>query len=293
MKIINQSGKQLHLPTIILFIILVMTSCSGYKVSKTKDITYMEKGFKESLPQKELNIFSPKNVQELKPVFVFIHGGSWDSGKKELYSFFGKRLARKGIVAVTIDYPLSPDYIITDMTTATAQSVKWIMENIDDYGGNPDQIYVSGHSAGGHLAALLSIKDEYFEDLGINNPIKGAVLIDAAGLDMYGFLKERNYPAGNSYLQTFTNDSEIWKQNSPMYYLDKNDPPLLIMMGGNTLPGILSSTERFMKEYENIVPEPLFYLQERKRHIPMILQFFWSNNKTYDWIENFIANNPK
>ncbi|WKK74177.2 alpha/beta hydrolase [Marivirga salinae] len=251
----------------------------------------MKEGFNENLPEKHLNIFSPKKSETLKPVFIFIHGGSWDSGKKELYSFFGKRLARKEMVAVIIDYPLSPEYIISDMTTATAQSVKWVKENIDNYGGDPNQIYVSGHSAGGHLAALLSTKDEYFEALDIKNPIKGAILIDAAGLDMYTFLKKKNYPAGTSYLKTFTNDSVIWKEHSPIYYIDENDPPLLIMMGGNTLPGILSSTKRFLEEYKEIVPDPNYHLQEGKKHAPMILQFFNSNNKTYDWIEAFIKNN--
>lgn len=277
---------------ILLFAIL-MASCSAYKVNKTKDITYMDKGFLGNLPQKDLNIFSPKKTKELKPVIVFIHGGSWKSGKKEMYSFFGKRLARKGIVAVTIDYPLSPDYIITDMTMASAQSIKWVKENIEEYGGNPEQIYVSGHSAGGHLAALLSVKDEYFKELEIVNPIKGAILIDAAGLDMYTFLKEKNYPAGTSYLQTFTNDSEIWKQTSPIYYLDRNDPSLMIMMGEKTLPGIISTTESFMIEYRKIVPQPNFYLQDRKRHAAMILQFINSNNKAYDWIESFIDTTNK
>jgi hypothetical protein len=132
------------------------------------------------------------------------------------------------------------------------------------------------------------MKNEYFNRLEIENPIKGAILIDAAGLDMYGFLKQRNYPAGTSYLKTFTNDSEIWKQTSPIYYIDENDPPLLIMMGGRTLPGIISSTERFMEEYKKTVPEPNYYFQPRKKHIPMILQFFNSHNKAYGWIASFI-----
>ncbi|HET8859175.1 alpha/beta hydrolase [Marivirga sp.] len=274
-------------------LLIIVVSFSSCQVSKTKDITYLEEEFNEKLPEKKLNIFSPRKAEILKPVFIFIHGGSWNSGKKELYNLFGKRLARKEMVAAIIDYPLSPDYIIPDMTKATAQAVKWVTENIENYGGDPSQIYISGHSAGGHLAALLTVKDDYFKELNIKNPIKGAILIDAAGLDMYTYLKNKNYPAGTSYLKTFTNDSEVWKKNSPIYYLDENDPPLLIMMGENTLPGILSSTERFLEEYKKIVPEPNFHLQEGKKHIPMITQFLNSNNKTYDWIETFIKNSAK
>lgn len=287
-----QSIKLSHITFSIIFIFLIalFSSC---KVTKSKDITYMEEGFHTNLPEKQLNIFSPKKAKELMPVLIFVHGGSWNSGKKELYDFFGKRLARKGILAVNIDYPLSPEYIITDITIAVAQSVKWVKENIDQYGGDPDQIYISGHSAGGHLAALISMKDEYFEELKVENPIRGAVLIDAAGLDMYGFLKKKNYPASTSYLKTFTNDSEIWKQTSPINYIDKDDPPLLIMMGGKTLPGILSSTERFLTEFEKVETAPIFHLQERKKHIPMILQFYNSNNKAYEWIDTLIRNSGK
>lgn len=274
-------------------IIMLSLSLASCKVAKHKDIVYMKEGFNGNLPEKHLNIFALKKSDSLKPVFIFIYGGSWNSGKKELYSFFGKRLAHKGLVAVIIDYPLSPEYIITDMTTATAQAIKWVQENIAAYGGDPDQIYVSGHSAGGHLAALLSTKDGCFQALDIKNPIKGAVLIDAAGLDMYGFLKGKNYPAGTSYLKTFTNDSEIWKEHSPIYHIDEKDPPLLIMMGGKTLPGIISSTNSFLEAYSEFVPEPNFQLQAGKKHIPMILQFYWRKNMAYDWIETFIENNPK
>lgn len=287
-KIISAEVERALVPYLLFTLIIALSSC---KVSKTTDITYMDEGFSKDLPEKQLNIFSPKKSETLKPVFIFIHGGSWNSGKKETYNFLGKRLARKEMLAVIIDYPLSPEYTISDMSIATAQSVKWVKKNIEEYGGDPDQIYVSGHSAGGHLAALLSTKNEYFEALDIQNPIKGAILIDAAGLDMYTFLKNKNYPAGTSYLKTFTNDSQVWKKHSPIYYIDKNDPPLLIMMGGKTLDGILSSTERFLEKYSKIVPEPDYHLQKGKRHIPMILQFFNSHNKTYDWIETFIAKN--
>ncbi|WKV11378.1 alpha/beta hydrolase [Marivirga harenae] len=275
---------------ILLFLLFFSFGC---KVTKSKDINYMEEGLNQNLPEKQLNIFSPKKAAEAKAVFIFVHGGSWNSGKKDLYDFFGKRLARKGIVAVNIDYPLSPEYIISDMTIAVAKSVKWVKENIEDYGGDPNQIYISGHSAGGHLAALISVKDDYFQELEIENPIKGAILIDAAGLDMYGFLKKKNYPAGTSYLKTFTNDSEIWKEYSPIYYVDENDPRLLIMMGENTLPGIISSTDRFLTEYRKIEPNPNYHLQSGKKHVPMILQFFNRNNEAYDWIDSFISENQK
>ncbi|PRY86525.1 alpha/beta hydrolase [Mongoliibacter ruber] len=263
-------------------------SCSFKGVQRSKEITYMEKGLLENLPEKQLNVFSPNKANGKNPVMLFIHGGSWNSGNKEIYNFLGSRLARKGIVAVIIDYPLSPDFQVHDMAKASAQAVKWTEENINTYGGNPERIFVSGHSAGGHLASLISVRDEYFDTLGAENPIKGTILIDAAGLDMYWFLKEMNYEPGTKYLRAFTDDPQVWKDTSPIYFLDEKDPPMLIMMGGRTLPGIEKTTERFLEEYKKIKPEPNFHLQKKKKHIPMIAQFIYTPNKVYKWIEEFM-----
>lgn len=273
------------------FLILITTSCSFTRVTRTKDITYMEEGFLGNLPEKQLNIFAPRAASGDEGVFVFFYGGSWNSGKKEIYDFFGNRLARKGVVAVIVDYPLSPDFQVHDMAKSSAQAVKWTKENIGKYGGNPDRIFVSGHSAGGHLASLITVREEYFDTLGISSPIKGAILIDAAGLDMYWFLKEMNYKPGTSYLKAFTDKPQVWKDTSPIYHLDGKYPPLLILVGGRTLPGIEKTTARFMETYEKLVPEPNYHYQRGKKHVAMIAQFLYTPNKAYSWILNFMGEN--
>jgi acetyl esterase/lipase len=251
----------------------------------------MEEGFLGNLPEKQLNIFAPRKASGDEAVFVFFYGGSWNSGKKEIYDFFGNRLARKGVVAVIVDYPLSPDYQVHDMAQSSAQAVKWTKENISKYGGNPDRIFVSGHSAGGHLAGLITVREEYFDSLGISSPIKGAILIDAAGLDMYWFLKEMNYKPGTSYLKAFTDTPQVWRDTSPIYHLDRKDPPLLIMVGGRTLPGIEKTTARFMEAYEKLVPDTNYHYQRGKKHVAMIAQFLYTPNKAYTWILNFMTEN--
>jgi pimeloyl-ACP methyl ester carboxylesterase len=220
-------------------------------------------------------------------VILFAYGGSWRSGRKEMYSFLGKRLARKGYVAVIIDYPLAPKYKIQKMSLSVAQAIKWTAQNIKQYGGDEKNIYVAGHSAGGHLIALNTVTNRYFDSLKIKNPIKGAILIDAAGLDMFEFLKAEKLAPGTSYLQAFTNDPAIWKSHSPLYFLDKEDPEMLILLGGKTYPGITSSTKRFIAKMDRISIEQNFHLQKNKKHIPMMTQFFWPWSKTYKWIEEF------
>lgn len=238
----------------------------------------------------QLNIFAPAGNKKQAPVLIFVYGGSWNSGKKKLYNFFGSRMARKGIVTVIPDYPKSPAAGYNEMAVDIAAAVKWTKEHIAGYGGDSNRIFISGHSAGGHLAALVSIKEDYFENLRMANPIKGLILIDAAGLDMYGYLKEENFAAGDSYLETFSNDPAIWKQASPIYFLHNGMPPMLIYRGGKTYPSIIKSNEKFTDSLKKYNAAFSYHIQPGKKHVPMILQFFNRYNKRYKEIISFMVN---
>lgn len=268
------------------FLVAVLASCSLKRVERFKDIPYMTAS--DSLPEKTLNVFQPKKAKDA-PVLLFIHGGSWNSGNKEIYNFLGTRFAKKGVVTVIMDYPLSPDYQVQSMALASAQAVNWMHQSIENYGGSKDKLFVSGHSAGGHLASLIAVNDLYFGQLGVENPIKGVVLIDAAGLDMKWFLEQMNYEPGTSYNIPFTDSPEVWEETSPIYHLDTNDPPMMILLGGKTLPGITLTTARFMEAYKEFVPEPIYIFQKRKKHKGMIVQFIYSPNKVYREILKFMG----
>ncbi|GHB41353.1 alpha/beta hydrolase [Mongoliitalea lutea] len=270
----------------LIFLIVALSACSLKRVERFKDITYLTAS--DSLPEKKLNVFKPKKSKDA-PVLLFIHGGSWDSGDKEIYNFLGTRFAKKGVVTVIMDYPLSPEYQVQSMALASAQAVNWMHESIEEYGGSKDRIFVSGHSAGGHLASLIAVNNKYFDQLGVSNPIQGAVLIDAAGLDMKWFLEQMNYEPGTSYNIPFTDSPEVWEETSPIYHLDVEDPPLLIMLGGRTLPGNTLTTERFMEAHKSFEPNPKYIFQPRKKHKGMIVQFIYTPNKVYREILKFMG----
>ena len=267
-------------------VFLCLSGCAFKLIKRKKEIVYAPAI--SAVPEQKLNVFYPRKTKELKPVFIFIHGGNWNSGKKSLYSFFGSRMARKGIVTVIIDYPLSPQAKYDQMAIASAKAVKWVKENIVQYGGDPEKVFVSGHSAGGHLAALIAIDNKYFDSLGIKNPVKGIILIDAAGLDMYGYLKEQKYSPGHTYLYTFTNDAAVWKEATPLHHLHKDVPPMLIYRGGKTYPSIIRSNDKFVKALPQFSAKFTYKLQKGKHHVPMILQFFRPWNPRYKEIKNFM-----
>jgi acetyl esterase/lipase len=273
---------------LVISICLSTVGCAFKSVQRSKDITYMQEKSEMNLPEKQLNVFTPKKAEKL-PVLIFIHGGSWNSGRKEIYSFMGNRMARRGVVTVIIDYPLAPEYRLPEMEKATLLSVKWVQENIAQYGGDPTEIYISGHSAGGHLAALAVVKDDSWKEIGMDNPLKGAILNDPAGLDWYWFLTERkeNYDAEDNY-DAFTDNPEVWKNFSPIYYLDGSEIPMLLMEGEKTYPGIRLTVERFRKEAEAKSTELTYSFYKKKKHIPMITQFFWTWSKGYEDVLRFM-----
>ena len=269
-------------------IILLSTAGCAFKfVKRNKNITYSSSLNADKVPQK-LNIFSPARIKNPKPVFIFIYGGSWNSGKKSLYNYLGSRMARKGIVTIIPDYPKSPAAGYNEMAVDIAAAVKWTKEHITEYGGDSSRIFISGHSAGGHLAALVTIKEDYFKNLHIPNPVKGLILIDAAGLDMYGYLKAENFAEGDTYLTTFTNNPAIWKQASPIHFLHNGMPPMLIYRGGKTYPSIINSNEKFTDSLKAYDTKFNYQIQPGKKHVPMIIQFFNPYNKRYKEIVSFM-----
>jgi len=261
---------------------LLLSSCAS-SFTRTRDITF------DPVNQLKLDVYSPKNIDQPKAVCIFVHGGRWNSGRKSQYKFFGKRLASKGVVAVIPDYRLSPRTTYRGATSDVAMAIKWTKENINNYGGRENEIFIAGHSAGGHLAALVSTDSSYFDSLKLHNPIWGTLLIDAFGLDMYTFLSDSSFKKHKTYYAMFGNDPEKWKNGSPIFHLRDGLAPFLIFVGSKTYPVIVESNNTFMKALMKYQPATKPIIVMKKKHIPMMLQFYKSRNKGYQEIVNFIT----
>ena len=218
----NPKFSYLILYPMISILFLGMTSCS---VKKHSNIDYgSHVGNVEDTPK--LNVFtSTKASDELLPVLVFVYGGNWNSGRKGLYNYVGRNFAKHDMVTVLPDYTKSPIVDVETMTMQIATSIKWVLNNIEDYGGDPDRIYLTGHSAGAHLVALAAMNPDY----GIQpDEVKGIILNDAAGLDMETYFKTNPPTSGQDYIATWTNNPEVWKSTSPINYIDSETPKIKI-----------------------------------------------------------------
>jgi acetyl esterase/lipase len=110
----------------------------------------------------KLDLYLPRDKKTF-PVLVFLHGGSWRTGDRSLYKTLGDRLARAGIGAAIPSYRLMPQNPHPAQIEDVAAAFTWVVRNIAQRGGDPSRIYLSGHSAGAHLAALLALDEKYLK----------------------------------------------------------------------------------------------------------------------------------
>ncbi len=105
-----------------------------------------------------LDVYHPTNKKSF-PTVVWFHGGGLTGGKRDV----PKGLTEQGIGVVAVDYRLSPDVTVKDCIDDAAASVAWVFRNIERYGGSADQIFVSGHSAGGYLTSMIGLDKQWLK----------------------------------------------------------------------------------------------------------------------------------
>jgi acetyl esterase/lipase len=112
-----------------------------------------------------LDLFSPEEGDG-HPVLIFVHGGGWNSYDKELFTPVAMQLLPQEMVVVIPDYTLYPDATYRQMAREVADATAWVLENIHDYGGDPNRVYLSGHSAGAHLSGLVAYDSTWLAETG-------------------------------------------------------------------------------------------------------------------------------
>jgi acetyl esterase/lipase len=198
-----------------------------YEVKVVKDIAYYDGADADKVKHK-LDLYLPKD-KENYPVLLFVHGGAWVHGDKDflkLYSSLGTSFAQQGIGVVVTNYRLSPGVKHPEHVKDVARAFAWTYRNIEKYGGRPDAIFVGGHSAGGHLSALLATDETYLKAEGLSiDKIKGVIPISGVYKIPDGLLTN-----------VFGKDDEARKNAGPMAHVKGGLPPFLILYADGDLP---------------------------------------------------------
>jgi len=184
--------------------------------TRHRDIAYGE------LPRNQLDVYLPAKPAGA-PIVVFFHGGGWDSGDKSAYKFIGAALAEQGYIAVLPNYRLYPQVKFPAFMQDAAQAVAWVRAHVPEWNGDPQRLYLMGHSAGAQIATLLALNVEYLRAAQVDPAVIRGV-IGLAG--PYDFI-----PFKYDYMSDLFGPPQRFIESQPIHFVRADAPPMLLLHG--------------------------------------------------------------
>lgn len=192
--------------------------------------------------EQSLDLIAPATVERERgsaarglPIVVFVHGGGWQRGEKR--GFLERRapaFTGAGFLLATINYRLAPAATHPAQIRDTAAALAWLRQHAAQFGGDPDALFVMGHSAGAHLAALVSVDPRWLgeHDLPLS-ALRGALLLDGASYDVVGRAGDVE-GADEHIAAVFGSDPAVWADASPLNHVapGRGTPPCLLIVAG-------------------------------------------------------------
>jgi acetyl esterase/lipase len=186
-----------------------------------------------------LDVYAPQNAKNL-PVVFWIHGDGWQTGDKTSVQTKPQVFVDKGFVFVSTNYRLLPSVDMATIVRDVAKSIRWVHDHIAEYGGDPERLFVMGHSAGAQLAALVCTDDRYLKAEGLPLAItKGCVPVDGDTFDVPAIIETAETrrrvhglpQAKFGHREKFGNDPAKHRDFSAVTHVarDKGIPPFLLL----------------------------------------------------------------
>jgi len=189
-------------------------------------------------PKQKLDIYLPKVLPSGAPVFIFIHGGGFREGDKAHYGAVVKPLIDRGIVTVVTSYRLTGSgFHYPDQPDDIRTAIAWVYEHIAEYGGDPNGLYVGGHSAGAILSAEVGANRDWMEAAGIPY----AALKGIAPISGPYDLRDRGRPGEQS---AYAPTQELRERASPILHVNNPSPKAVVAVGA--LEAYAKGTEAFV-----------------------------------------------
>jgi acetyl esterase/lipase len=238
-------------------------------VEVKRDLPYIDDG----LAKHKLDLYLPKDKTKF-PVFVFIHGGAWRSGDRSLYTALGNRFAKAGIGVVIPSYRLMPADPHPAQIEDVAAAFAWVYKSIAAHGGDIEKIYLGGHSAGGHLSALLALHPGFLKKHDVPaSVIKGVAALSGV-YDMRG-------------LANFGDDASR-RDASPINHVQKGAPRFLVTYCQWDYPSLPLQARQFAETLKkSFVATELVYVPNQS-HISEIVNIWMDGDITAEAVLRLI-----
>ncbi|KAK1665976.1 hypothetical protein QYE76_054135 [Lolium multiflorum] len=235
-------------------------------------------------PRNRLDLYIPKDSSRPCPVVAFVTGGAWIIGYKAWGALLGRRLAERGIIVACIDYRNFPQGTISDMVSDASQGISFVCNNAASYGGDPNQIYLMGQSAGAHIAACALMEQAVKESSG--QPISWSVTQIKAYFGLSGGYNLHNLVdhfhqrgLNRSIFLSIMNGEESLSSYSPEIVAKESSaqtiallPPIFLMHGTDDYSIPSSSSQTFVEVLQQAGAHAKLLLYEGKTHTDIFLQ---------------------
>jgi acetyl esterase/lipase len=234
-------------------------SC-GYRL--TSDVPY------GSQTRQKLDVYVPTKPAPGAPVVIFFYGGGWVAYDKADFRFAAEALTSRGFVAILPSYRLYPDVTFPAFVEDGASAVRWAHDNAATYAGNPDRIYLMGHSSGGYIAAMLTTDAHYLKAVGLDRSAIRATAALSAPLDFTP--RPIDLPIFSMAPGQSPNPNI-----EPISFIDPHEPPMLLITGlADTVvdPG---NSLRMAQRIHAIGGQSQYIAYPRLGHAPVVLSLAW------------------
>jgi len=212
-------------------------------------------------PNMSLDIFPQANG--LNPVCLFIHGGYWRAMDKQLFSYPANGLTDASVVFISINYALAPEFSLGGIVEQCREAVLWVHRNAEVFGGDPNRIHISGHSAGGHLTAMM---------LSTNWSQRGAGDLNLAGGIAISGMFDLLPLIETSINDDIKLDREAALRNSPIKFLPENCPPLITAVGADETDEFLRQSREYAKAWQDKGGQVQFMPISGFHHFDVVLE---------------------
>lgn len=198
----------------------------------------------------KVDIYLPASSDRAKPwpVLCYFHGGAWSNGCKEWMGFMAPGLVQVPAIFVSISYRLAPAARMPAIVADCADAVAWIYRHVGAHGGDPHRLFLGGHSAGGHLAALLALRHDLLASRGVpNEALRGAFTTSGS----YDLRPRQDAAATQQHLlhRVLEAPDAGWEW-SPLRYAEGNRLPFLVTWGESDFPRLMEQGSAFVASLE-------------------------------------------
>jgi len=228
-----------------------------------RDVPYAEPRSERQM----LDVYSPADGSD-HPIVVWIHGGGWRQGDKQGVQIKPQAFVDKGFVFVATNYRFIPQVTVKEMTGDIAKAIRWAHDHAKEFGGTPNTIFVMGHSAGAHLAALVCTDDRYLKAEGLSLAlIKGCVPVDTAAYDIPLRFTQSGTEKASQGKAIFGDTEASHKDLSPITYVGKvKSIPAFLILHVADRQDSKTQSEHFVKALSSAGVSATLVAAEGKTH---------------------------